>query len=90
MYNSKSSVSETISLMSTRSMALRKKQGITQEQLATAAQVSLSSVKRYEQSGTISLGSLLKVAAVLGRLEDFNKLFQLDSLDKKIEKKFDI
>ncbi len=90
MYKSKSSVSETISLVSTRSKALRKKQGMTQEQLATAAQVSLSSVKRYEQNGTISLNSLLKVAAVLGRLEDFNKLFQLDSLDKKIEKKFDI
>lgn len=49
---------------------------LTQQGLATRSGVSLSSIKRFESSGQISLQSLLKIALVLNALEDFLLVFQ--------------
>lgn len=47
---------------------------LTQRKLASRSGVSLSSLKRFEHDGQISLDSLLKVASVLSCLSDFNAL----------------
>ena len=46
-----------------------------QATLAERAGVSLASLRRFEQTGRISLKSLLRVAFVLGRLGDLDALF---------------
>ena len=55
---------------------LRKVKKLSQQQLANKSGVSLGSLKRFENTGQISLESLLKIALVLGRLNDFDQLFQ--------------
>lgn len=63
---------------------------LSQEGLASRSGISLASLKRFEQTGKISLESLLKIALVLNSLEDFKLLFQksakpIMSLDEIIE-----
>ncbi len=53
----------------------RKKKKITQAELSARSGVSLASLKRFEQTGEISFVSLLKLAAVLDELDDFEQLF---------------
>ncbi len=53
----------------------RKQMKLTQKELSVRSGVSYASVRRFENSGEISLFSLLKIANVLGVLEDFNALF---------------
>lgn len=53
----------------------RKQMKLTQKELSVRSGVSYASVRRFENSGEISLFSLLKMANVLGVLEDFNALF---------------
>ena len=54
---------------------LRKSKGYTQQELADRSDVSLGSLKRFEQTGEISLHHLLSLALILGVLEDFDQLF---------------
>ena len=49
---------------------------LTQEGLAKKSGVSLGSLKRFENSGQISLESLLKLALVLECLDDFSVIAQ--------------
>jgi transcriptional regulator with XRE-family HTH domain len=71
-----------------RHKALRKKAGFSQSELARRSGVSLGSLKRFELTGQISLESLLQLADVLNRLNDFEAIFQpIDNLDA-IEKLF--
>lgn len=63
-----------------RMRARRKEQKLTQAELTQAelsrrAGVSLGSLKRFEQTGNISLDSLIKIAFVLNCQEDFESLF---------------
>ena len=58
-----------------RMKARRKEQKLTQAELSRRADVSLGSLKRFEQTGNISLNSLIKIAFVLGCQEDFDGLF---------------
>ena len=56
-----------------RMAQLRKRRQISQKELAVRSGVSLGSLKRFEQSGEISLQSLTKLAIALeveGELED--------------------
>ena len=48
-----------------RLVKLRKRKKITQKELAVKSGVSLGSLKRFEQSGEISLQSLTKLAIAL-------------------------
>jgi len=52
----------------------RRKLKITQNELASKSDVSLGSIKRFEQSGQISLESFLKIAFVLECLDDFQHI----------------
>ncbi len=54
---------------------LRKRKKITQKQLAVRSGVSLGSLKRFEQSGEISLKSLTKIAIALDVENELEDLF---------------
>ncbi|MFZ4476141.1 MAG: helix-turn-helix domain-containing protein [Saprospiraceae bacterium] len=71
-----------------RHKVLRKQWGYTQSELARRSGVSLGSLKRFETTGQISLESLLLLADVLNRLNDFDTIFRpIDNLEA-IEKLF--
>ncbi len=57
--------------------ALRLEANLTQSGLASRSGVSLGSIKRFENSGEISLKSLLNIALVLRRLGDFDNIFSV-------------
>lgn len=54
---------------------LRKRKKITQKQLAARSGVSLGSLKRFEQSGEISLQSLTKITIALDVENELEDLF---------------
>lgn len=54
---------------------LRKRKKITQKKLAARSGVSLGSLKRFEQSGEISLQSLTKIAIALDVENELEDLF---------------
>ena len=54
---------------------LRKRKKITQKQLDARSGVSLGSLKRFEQSGEISLQSLTKIAIALDVENELEDLF---------------
>ena len=58
-----------------RIVQLRKRKKITQKEIARRSGVSLGSVKRFEQSGEISLQSLTKIAIALGVDGELDTLF---------------
>lgn len=58
-----------------RMVKLRKRRKITQKALAAKSGVSLGSIKRFEQSGEISLQSLTKLAIALEVEEELETLF---------------
>ena len=47
---------------------------LTQEGLSNRSGVSLGSIKRFENSGEISLKSILKLAIVLNCIDDFSEI----------------
>lgn len=53
----------------------RKERKMTQERLAELSGVSLGSIRRFEQTGDISLVSLLKIAIVLDETDALSSLF---------------
>lgn len=67
---------------------LRKNLGFSQRELAERSGVSYGSITRFEQEGLISLESLLKIAHVCNRLDDFEALFELQDNDR-LEKLFE-
>jgi transcriptional regulator with XRE-family HTH domain len=71
-----------------RHKLLRKKLHLTQEEMAERSGVSLGSLKRFENTGKISLEALLKLAHLMGRLKDFETIFQTNNDLNKIEKLF--
>ncbi len=68
--------------------AARKQLKLSQAQLAERSGVSLGSIKRFELTGKISFESLLKLAQILGRLSEFESLFEPKEDLKKIEQLF--
>ena len=54
---------------------------LTQEGLSKKSDVSLGSLKRFENSGQISLESLLKLALVLECLEEFKNIATIKNYD---------
>jgi transcriptional regulator with XRE-family HTH domain len=90
MYQNIKSTGHTMLDIAKRCKVLRKQRGISQIDLAQRTRVSLSSIKRFESKGTISFESLIRIAAVLGRLEDFEKVFESKEPDLKTIKAFDI
>jgi transcriptional regulator with XRE-family HTH domain len=67
---------------------LRKDKKLSQSELADKSGVSLGSIKRFEYTGQVSLESLLKLAHLFDRLDDFDAVFKINEDLKKIEKLF--
>ena len=63
-----------------RAKALRLEQNIPQQELADKAGIAVGTVKRFEKSGEIQFNHLLRIALVLGRLDDFKTLFAADDV----------
>lgn len=58
-----------------RMVQLRRRKKISQKKLASGSGVSLGSLKRFEQTGEISLQSLTKLAIALGVEGELETLF---------------
>lgn len=54
----------------------RKERKITQEKLSELSGVSLGSIRRFEQTGEISLTSLMKISIALQDTDNFTALFR--------------
>lgn len=62
-------------LIAERIRTIRKRRKISQKKLSEKSGVSLGSVKRFEQSGEISLISLTKIAVALDVSRELEELF---------------
>ena len=62
----------------------------TQKELAERSGMTLSSLKRFEQKGEISLSNMLKIAISLDATDGFEKLFlnkEANTLDEFLDEK---
>jgi transcriptional regulator with XRE-family HTH domain len=64
-----------MALICARAKEARLNQNITQAALAKQSGVSLGTLKKFEQTGCISLESLLRLAIALGAMEGFEQIF---------------
>jgi len=82
MYSLKATPLEVRKVLAERHRTLRKQQKMSQKEMAERSGVSLGSLKRFENTGKISLDSLLKPMHLLGRLNEFdNLLLAKENLD---------
>ena len=88
MYSLKPTPYEVSKEIAQRHRNLRKKLKMSQEEMAERSGVSLGSLKRFENTGKISLESLLKLLHLLGRLEDFNTILRAIENRGDIERLF--
>lgn len=68
---------------------IRKQKQYSQVKLSKLSGVSLSSLRRFEQTGQASLENLLQLSHSLGHLEDFDRVLQPIEDLAEIEKLFD-
>ena len=59
-----------------RERAIRKKKKLSRAALSEKSNVSYGSLKRFEETGNISLASLIKIAIALDSVEEFETLFR--------------
>ena len=59
---------------------LRIRQNITQKELAERVGVAECTIKRFEKTGEAQFRTVLGIALVLGRLEDFTELFKVSDV----------
>ena len=76
MFKGLTSPGEIKKELATREKLRRKELKISQKEMAKRAGVSLGSLRRFEQSGEISLSSLVNIAFALNCEEDFEALFK--------------
>ncbi len=82
MYSLEPTPLEISKKLARKHRTLRKQLSMSQEEMAERSGVSLGSLKRFENSGKISLDSLLKLMHLLGRLNEFdNFLLVKENLD---------
>ncbi|MNJ88777.1 helix-turn-helix protein [compost metagenome] len=74
---------EIMLLFGDRIQQLRKKKKMSRENLAERSGVPAPTLRKFEQTGIISLESLLKLVKTLGKLEEFETLLQPDDLESK-------
>ncbi len=73
-----------------RARRRRLDQGLTQQGLADRAGVSLGSLKRFERTGQIAFVSLVRVAVVLGAVDELETWFsepEYRSLDEALSRR---
>ena len=82
------STGEIMQEIAKRHCTLRKQLKLSQAEMADRSGVSLGSLKRFENTGKISLESLLKLAQILDCAEDFDLVFKEDHQMNEVEKLF--
>lgn len=60
---------------------VRKKRKLSRASLSQRSNVSYGSLKRFEETGNISLASLIKLAIALGCEEEFSSLFRTNKAE---------
>jgi transcriptional regulator with XRE-family HTH domain len=76
--------SEMQKRVASRARDLRLELNLSQQTLSEKSGVSYGSLKKFEQTGQISLESLLKLAVILGSIDDFNSLFMRKKAEKAL------
>ena len=79
------SPSEISKALANRVKQTRIRRSITQEELAERSGVSFGSVKRFEQTGEISLKHLILISKVLRCSEQWDELFSLSNYESMEE-----
>ena len=79
------SPSEISMALANRVKQTRIRRSITQEELAERSGVSFGSVKRFEQTGEISLKHLILISKVLRSSEQWDELFSLSNYESMEE-----
>ena len=77
---------DVMRLYGSRVRTLRIQAGITQKEMAQRAGVSEGTIKRFEHTGEIQLRSLLAIALVLNRLDEFEEMFKLSDVPTSLYK----
>jgi transcriptional regulator with XRE-family HTH domain len=62
-------------IIASKARDLRLELNLSQQTLSEKSGVSYGSLKKFEQTGQISLESLLKLSVIFGRIDDFKTLF---------------
>ncbi len=88
MYSLEKTPPEVSTALAERVRTLRKQLKMSQEELAERSGVSLGSLKRFENSGKVSLESLLKLIHLLGRLNEFDNILLTKENPDDIKKLF--
>ena len=87
-YRVKPIPSEMRMILADKMRAMRKEVGYSQEETARRSGVSLGSLKRFERMGQISLESLLQLAYLFDRVDEFATIFNQKDDMRRIEKLF--
>lgn len=88
MYTLKPTPYEVSKEIAQRHRIIRKQLKMSQEEMAERSGVSFGSLKRFENTGKISLESLLKLMHLLGRLDDYDHVLRAKENLGNIEKLF--
>lgn len=64
---------------------IRKRKKVSQKRLSELSGVSYASIRRFENTGDISLCSLVKIAMALQLYDDLDKLFEMKRVYTSIE-----
>ena len=83
MYGNRLTPKEALNSIAQNTQQLRKQQKMSREELAERSGVSYSSIRKFETTGKISLESLLKLAQVFDRLDDFTHLLLPNENEQK-------
>ena len=88
MYGLETTPFEVSKELAKRHRILRKLLKISQKEMAERSGVSLGSLKRFENTGKISLESFLKLIHLLDRLNEFDKILLEKENLNDVEKLF--
>lgn len=83
MYGLEKTPREIMFLLGERIQQLRKERKMSRQELANRSGVPAPTLRKFEQTGIISLESLLKLVKTVGRLEEFEKLLLPNDLESK-------
>lgn len=88
MYSLETTPLKVSQALAEKHRTLRKQLKMSQEEMAERSGVSLGSLKRFENTGKISLDSLLKLMHLLGRLNEFDNLMLVKENFDEVKKLF--
>lgn len=77
-YSLRKQPSQVRKQLAQRLQRVRKAAGLTQDELADRADVSLGSLRRFETTGKVSLENYARLAEGIGRLKELERLCQID------------